>query len=116
MRISIRSLGKICLCGFLSLILAGSVASPTHADTIDGVGELKFGMKPSEVESLEGCSSKTQCLYELLGKTGLPSPQMPEPNTPVQGTIGYHLRNGAHAVTAYDWEQYLSFADRHFKR
>ena len=25
-------------------------------------------MKASEVESLEGCSSKTQCLYEILGK------------------------------------------------
>ena len=25
-------------------------------------------MKPSEVEALEGCSSETQCLYEILGK------------------------------------------------
>ena len=63
MRISIPSLGRIWLFGFLNIIFAGSVVSPTHADSIDGVGELKFGMKPSEVESLEGCSSETQCLY-----------------------------------------------------
>ena len=44
------------------------MVSPTHANPIDGVGELKFGMKPNEVESLEGCSSETQCLYEILGK------------------------------------------------
>ena len=68
MRISILSLRKICLFGLLNIILAGSAISPTHADTIDGVGKLKFGMKPSEVESLEGCSSETQCLYEILGK------------------------------------------------
>ena len=68
MRISILSLRKFCLFGLLNIILAGSAISLIHADTIDGVGELKFGMKPSEVESLEGCSSKTQCLYEILGK------------------------------------------------
>ena len=68
MRISIPSLGKIWLFGFLNIIFAGSMVSPTHANLIDGVGELKFGMKPNEVESLEGCSSETQCLYEILGK------------------------------------------------
>ena len=79
------------------------VASATEDQWADPKGEFLAALAASPV-------------YELLGKTGLPSPQMPEPNTPVQGTIGYHLRNGAHAVTAYDWEQYLSFADRHFKR
>ena len=79
------------------------VASATEDQWADPKGEFLAALAASPV-------------YELLGKTGLPSPQMPEPNTPVQGTIVYHLRNGPHAVTAYDWEQYLSFADRHFKR
>jgi hypothetical protein len=53
--------------------------------------------------------------YELYGLEGLPSEEMPALNKPVHGTIGYHIRSGAHDVIAYDWEQYLKFADRHLK-
>jgi len=52
-------------------------------------------------------------VYKLFGKQGLPAKEMPGMNQPTQGTIGYHLRKGEHAVTDYDWEQYLRFADHH---
>jgi hypothetical protein len=55
-------------------------------------------------------------VYELYGLEGLPTEEMPRLNEPVHGTIGYHIRSGAHDVIAYDWEQYLRFADRHFAK
>jgi hypothetical protein len=55
-------------------------------------------------------------VYKLLGTEGLPTIEMPGPDQPVMGTIGYHLRTGQHDVTAYDWDQYIKFANKHFKR
>lgn len=54
-------------------------------------------------------------VYQLLGKQGLPSDQMPELNQPVQTDVGYHIRTGKHDINSYDWEQYLRFADRHLR-
>lgn len=55
-------------------------------------------------------------VYELLGKQGLGTDEMPPLHAPVMKTIGYHIRAGKHDVTKYDWEQYLKFAEMHFGR
>jgi hypothetical protein len=55
-------------------------------------------------------------VYALFGKKGLGVKEMPPVNHPVGETLGYHNRTGKHAITLYDWQQYLDFADKHFKR
>ncbi len=55
-------------------------------------------------------------VYELYGKGGVGIEDMPPLNKSVGDSIGYHIRTGKHDVTDFDWEQYLAFADRHFKK
>lgn len=55
-------------------------------------------------------------VYILLGGKGFPAKEMPSVNSPVAGSIGYHIRTGEHDVTLYDWQQYLDFADHHLRK
>ena len=54
-------------------------------------------------------------VYELFNKPALSEHEPPEPDQPIHATIGYHLRTGDHDITAYDWKQYLKFADRYLR-
>jgi hypothetical protein len=53
-------------------------------------------------------------VYRLLGLDGLEVQEMPGLDQPMQkGKIGYHIRSGGHALTEYDWQRYMDFADVH---
>jgi len=56
-------------------------------------------------------------VYKLFGKSILNSESMPPLNQPlIHQDIGYHIRAGSHALSRYDWEQYMNFADCHFRQ
>jgi hypothetical protein len=78
------------------------VASATLDDLSDPRGEFLSAVHAAPV-------------YRLFGYEGLGITEYPAPDHPVGHHIGYHLRTGQHDTTAYDWQQYLAFADRHFK-
>ena len=54
-------------------------------------------------------------VYKLLGYTGLPSESPPAADISVGDRIGYHNRTGAHDILSFDWQQFMNFADRHWK-
>ena len=77
------------------------IASASEDKWADPKGEFLSGVAAGPV-------------YSLFDLTGLGTDQWPAPATPVGDSIGYHLRVGKHDITAYDWEQYMTFAERHY--
>ena len=55
-------------------------------------------------------------VYELFGSKGLNSTTMPPADTPILNDLGYQLRTGKHDMTEQDWNFYLNFADKHFRK
>jgi len=55
--------------------------------------------------------------WEAAGLAGLGASELPPVDTPVQsGKVAYHIRSGAHDITAYDWELFLSFTRKNLPR
>ena len=55
-------------------------------------------------------------VYALYGLDGFTSTRMPEVEKPeIHGPLGHHIRAGKHDITLYDWQQYITFADRFLK-
>jgi len=56
-------------------------------------------------------------VYRLLGKKGLTSESLPTVGKAIiDSDVGYHVRQGGHSIEKYDWDQFLNFADYHFKK
>lgn len=55
------------------------------------------------------CSS----VYELFGLPGLSLEKMPRTNEPCGEYVRYHIRNGKHDITNYDWNEYLYCISKH---
>jgi hypothetical protein len=55
-------------------------------------------------------------VYRLLGAGGLDARSMPEVNTLVDSTLGYHIRPGKHSMGREDWAVFLKYADKHLGR
>lgn len=57
----------------------------------------------------------TEPVYQLYGKKGLAGMEFPAVNQPIGHWVRYHIREGKHDINAYDWTQYLNFAQAFFK-
>lgn len=55
-------------------------------------------------------------VFELYGMKAMTSKEMPKVGEDVQNDVGYHIREGKHAILPYDWSRYLDFCDKVFKK
>lgn len=50
-------------------------------------------------------------VYKLLEIKGLGIETLPKINEPSMNTIGYHIAEGGHKLSLYNWDRFLDFAD-----
>ena len=56
-------------------------------------------------------------VYRLLGARDLGVTDLPALDTPVvSGDLGFHYHTGPHQATPADWQAFLTFIDKYFKR
>lgn len=60
-------------------------------------------------------TQQTEGVYQLYHKVGIKNEVFPKLNTPVGNHIRYHIREGKHDINAYDWLQYIRFAQEELK-
>ncbi|HLQ99830.1 MAG TPA: hypothetical protein VK102_05600 [Sphingobacterium sp.] len=54
-------------------------------------------------------------VYELYDRKSTVPEKHPKPNRPIyRSPLGYHIREGEHNLTEYDWTQFIKFVDFHF--
>ena len=85
----------------------------------DPKGEFLSALNADAVYRLLG----TQGIGDISEKTGATrkgnmfyDASMPPVGKTIGVTIGYHIHKGGHEQTAYNWEQYLNFTDKFFKK
>ncbi len=49
-------------------------------------------------------------VYELYNKKGAKSIDLPPINFPIHNTLAYHIREGKHDITHFDWDWYIKWA------
>ncbi len=60
-------------------------------------------------------AKEASIIYDLYNLKGINSSSfLPPVNTPIHRNVGYHLREGDHDVTEYDWNQFIEFARIYF--
>lgn len=55
-------------------------------------------------------------VYELLGKKGIGTEIWPDAGTPILNDLGYYMHEGGHGYMPSDFDIYIQFIKKHFKK
>ena len=105
--------GKLASPAFALYGEKGLVTDPGMAEPVTGEYKRQSGYVITDVDRNGGIASgpardSGNVISDAILFTGFP-----RGNTPLtDGFVGYHVRTGVHDIDSYDWQQYITFADK----
>lgn len=89
-----------------------SLIAPRPVYTTNASQDLWADPKGSYLSLINGAK-----VFSLYGIQVPLTPAPPPINSPIiKSPLGYHIREGIHDMTAYDWAQFIKFANYHYKK
>ena len=72
---------------------------------------IRIRLKAYDHQLIDSSAAK---IVETAKRNGA-SVSGPIPLPSIEGNVAYHLREGKHDITLYDWQNYILFADKYLK-
>lgn len=98
------------------IVARGYIAAAFHNSDVASDVKTDSWSATADPSAEFGACVAAESAFRLFGGSGVGVTTHPAVDTPVhQGSVGYHMRGGMHDLKVWDWQQFMTYTNRHWK-